>query len=198
VGEFTQEDPAGLAGGLNLYGFAGGDPVSYSDPFGLCPWCEDQFQNLANAGAVRGGAVGSAMVNAGATGNFLLEFTGANALYQGVKDLFNGHPIRGGIAIAAATPIGREGKALFASEKLLMGHFEKHAAEFGISTAAEYLQSAQRFFAGEAETFMRGTDKLFYREATNEFGVLSGSGSIRTYFKPSEGRAYFDRIVGTP
>jgi RHS repeat-associated protein len=36
-GRFTQEDPIGLAGGLNLYGFAGGDPVNYSDPFGLCP-----------------------------------------------------------------------------------------------------------------------------------------------------------------
>ena len=34
---FTQEDPIGLAGGLNLYGFANGDPVNFSDPFGLCP-----------------------------------------------------------------------------------------------------------------------------------------------------------------
>jgi RHS repeat-associated protein len=32
---FTQEDPIGLAGGLNLYGFANGDPVGYSDPYGL-------------------------------------------------------------------------------------------------------------------------------------------------------------------
>jgi RHS repeat-associated protein len=38
-GRFTQEDPIGLAGGLNLYGFASGDPVNFSDPFGLCPWC---------------------------------------------------------------------------------------------------------------------------------------------------------------
>ena len=36
IGRFTQEDPIGLAGGLNLYGFAGGDPVNFSDPFGLC------------------------------------------------------------------------------------------------------------------------------------------------------------------
>jgi RHS repeat-associated protein len=36
-GQFTQEDPIGLAGGLNLYGFASGDPVNFSDPFGLCP-----------------------------------------------------------------------------------------------------------------------------------------------------------------
>ncbi|MGH7562551.1 MAG: RHS repeat-associated core domain-containing protein [Gemmatimonadales bacterium] len=38
-GRFTQEDPLGLAGGLNLYGFAGGDPVNFGDPFGLCPVC---------------------------------------------------------------------------------------------------------------------------------------------------------------
>jgi RHS repeat-associated protein len=39
TGQFTQEDPIGVAGGMNLYGFAGGDPVNSSDPFGLmsCP-----------------------------------------------------------------------------------------------------------------------------------------------------------------
>ncbi|MGH7719612.1 MAG: RHS repeat-associated core domain-containing protein, partial [Gemmatimonadaceae bacterium] len=42
TGRFTQEDPIGLAGGLNLYGFANGDPVNYSDPFGLCPPEDDK------------------------------------------------------------------------------------------------------------------------------------------------------------
>jgi RHS repeat-associated protein len=36
TGRFTQEDPIGLGGGMNLYGFADGDPVNYTDPFGLC------------------------------------------------------------------------------------------------------------------------------------------------------------------
>src|SRR6185312_12184413 len=36
-GKFTSQDPLGLGGGLNVYGFAGGDPVNLDDPFGLCP-----------------------------------------------------------------------------------------------------------------------------------------------------------------
>jgi RHS repeat-associated protein len=36
-GRFTQEDPIGLAGGMNLYGFANSDPVNFSDPLGLLP-----------------------------------------------------------------------------------------------------------------------------------------------------------------
>jgi RHS repeat-associated protein len=38
TGQFTQEDPAGLGGGLNAYGFASGDPVNYDDPTGLDAW----------------------------------------------------------------------------------------------------------------------------------------------------------------
>lgn len=37
TGLLRQEDPIGLAGGLNPYGYANGDPVNYQDPFGLCP-----------------------------------------------------------------------------------------------------------------------------------------------------------------
>jgi RHS repeat-associated protein len=44
-GQFTQTDPIGIAGGMNLLGFAGGDPINSSDPFGLCidkgdPFCQ--------------------------------------------------------------------------------------------------------------------------------------------------------------
>jgi RHS repeat-associated protein len=44
TGQFTQPDPIGLAGGLNSYGFAAGDPVTYSDPYGLCPGIPDTNQ----------------------------------------------------------------------------------------------------------------------------------------------------------
>jgi RHS repeat-associated protein len=36
-GQFTQQDPIGIAGGINLYGYANGDPINFSDPFGLDP-----------------------------------------------------------------------------------------------------------------------------------------------------------------
>jgi len=55
TGRFTQEDPTGLAGGTNLYGFAGGDAVNYDDPFGLFDCdkktgegCSAEFKRLLN------------------------------------------------------------------------------------------------------------------------------------------------------
>ena len=40
TGRWTQEDPIGVAGGINLYQFNGNNPVSNTDPFGLCvPAC---------------------------------------------------------------------------------------------------------------------------------------------------------------
>jgi len=41
TGQFTQPDPIGFGGGYNLYGYAAGDAVNNSDPFGLAP-CPDK------------------------------------------------------------------------------------------------------------------------------------------------------------
>ena len=55
TGQFTQTDPIGLAGGLNAYGFAAGDPVSYSDPYGLSCEPKPACERSQNAFALGGG-----------------------------------------------------------------------------------------------------------------------------------------------
>jgi len=94
-----------LAGGLNLYGYADGDPINYSDPFGLCtPWPDCMFQAAANWGASRGGAVGGAVLNIAAAANAASEAFGTNDVGRAAAD-----GDVGGVAIAAASmlPVGK-------------------------------------------------------------------------------------------
>lgn len=100
-GRFTQEDPIGLAGGLNLYGYANGDPVNFSDPFGLCPIKLDGIPCTFTFG-VTGLAAGSATgaLLAGTAGTFVLPGVGTVA---GAGGGF----VAGGVAgLAAGTTVG--------------------------------------------------------------------------------------------
>ncbi|MDR0787459.1 MAG: RHS repeat-associated core domain-containing protein [Gemmatimonadota bacterium] len=73
TGQFTQPDPIGIAGGMNVYGYANGDPVNFKDPFGLDK-CKERpvedcrtvitqdevyFIGMAGGFVVGGGFVGS-------------------------------------------------------------------------------------------------------------------------------------------
>lgn len=96
-GRFTQEDPIGLAGGANLYGFGGGDPVNQSDPFGLCPFCGP----LALAGA--GGTIEAVPIVGQVVGTAMIIGAAGLALYEGAKWLADRQveliPVQGGKGI---------------------------------------------------------------------------------------------------
>jgi RHS repeat-associated protein len=79
-GRFTQQDPIGLAGGLNLYGYGEGDPINNSDPFGLCPWC------------IVGGAIGAVV---GGGGKALHNYLNDKPLGEGVAAFALGGAIAG-------------------------------------------------------------------------------------------------------
>jgi pyocin large subunit-like protein len=86
----------------------------------------------------------------------------------------------------------------FASQKLLDSHFEKHGSEFGdlYATAEEYEKGASDVINNPDalhKTEQEDGDDVYYLEETNEFVILSTSGFIRTYFKPSAGKSYYDR-----
>ena len=86
----------------------------------------------------------------------------------------------------------------FRSQKLLDDHFKKHAGEFGNITQSQYLAAAQNLLNSKpggdilSKTRANG-DVILYNKATNEFGVKTVDGTIRTYFKPSDGINYFNR-----
>ena len=84
----------------------------------------------------------------------------------------------------------------FRNQDYLDQHFEKHGKEMGFATPEEYeaaasavINNPDALYKTEAED----GDGVYYIESTNEFVVLSTDGYIRTYFNPSDGKAYFDR-----
>jgi uncharacterized protein RhaS with RHS repeats len=101
MGLYTQQDPIGIAGGLNLYGYANGDPVNYSDPYGLCPiWVDGIpcFVQKGLAGAAVGGVAGAAV---GATGgSFAVPGVGTVAGGGG------GAVVGAAVGLAAGTLVG--------------------------------------------------------------------------------------------
>ncbi|MES3036051.1 MAG: hypothetical protein V4813_18750 [Gemmatimonadota bacterium] len=86
----------------------------------------------------------------------------------------------------------------FASRQRLVEHFEKHGEEFpGLSMAA-YLAAAQRLrdaAVGGDVLEVRRRDGVVTRfdRASGAFLAVNRDGTIRTFFRPNDGEAYFRR-----
>jgi pyocin large subunit-like protein len=103
-------------------------------------------------------------------------------------------PVHRGSAAALDTSAPSHPAPRFAPGQLEQ-HFQKHGAEMGFSSEADYLRAAQALVQGGpgVETYRRGGDTLYFRESTGEFAVVSDRNVLRTYFKPGDGRRYWER-----
>ncbi|MCU0648211.1 MAG: hypothetical protein MUF00_09470 [Gemmatimonadaceae bacterium] len=87
----------------------------------------------------------------------------------------------------------------FRSRDRLVDHFEKHGREFGAVTMDEYLLQAQtlrdRSVGGDVLEITRESDGVVSRfdKASGAFLAFNRDRTIRTYFKPNDGEAYFRR-----
>ncbi len=84
----------------------------------------------------------------------------------------------------------------FSSQEALNSHFQKHGHEFGYTTVEQYLQGAIRVIENPSslkKTEAEDGDYVYYLQSTNEIVFVSSGGVIKTYFKPTDEIAYFNR-----
>ena len=102
-----------------------------------------------------------------------------------------------------AAPAGTQPSATsstgFRSTARLVEHYEKHGREFGTVSQAQYLQLAQQLrdapVGGDIVEVVRQSDGVMSRfdRGSGAFLAADADGTIRTFFKPNDGEAYFRR-----
>jgi hypothetical protein len=101
-------------------------------------------------------------------------------------------------AVETGSSLGAGGGKGFRSAQRLDEHFAKHGAEFGRISEQEYLRQAQRLRdapAGDDIEELRRSDGTVSRfdKRSGAFIAFDADGTIRTFFKPNDGEAYFRR-----
>ena len=110
-----------------------------------------------------------------------------------------GSPARASRNDRVAPQAGAPGAGVgFHTRRQLGEHFAKHGADFAPMTVQEYLRAAQALRdapVGGAIEEIRRTDGTTarYDRATGAFVAFNADGTIRTFFKPNNGEAYFRR-----
>ena len=81
----------------------------------------------------------------------------------------------------------------------LQDHFQRHGADFLAKDREDYAWQAHTLYMNRGQYQMKedndGSIRI-YDAATNAFGAYNADGTTKTYFKPDNGQAYFDRQSG--
>jgi hypothetical protein len=131
-GQFTQQDPIGTSGGMNLWGFASGDPVNYSDPFGLCPPDDRDWSTCTGFFTVMGAATGALIggVSGATGGGVMCAATGPVAVVCATGGGAAG--VARGALVGASVGATLDGLLLFA-KKHDIGQIEDAAKRVGMT-----------------------------------------------------------------
>jgi len=96
-------------------------------------------------------------------------------------------------------PAAAPSKVGFTSQRSWQDHFAKHGAEFGDITAEQYLAKAQELrdapLSKDVLEVRRESDGVISRfdKKTGGFVAFHEDKTIRTFFRPNDGEAYFRR-----
>ena len=81
----------------------------------------------------------------------------------------------------------------------LQDHYNRHGSDFGATSPQDYAQKANNFYNNrgsyQVKTDSSGVTRV-YDAKTNTFGSYNPDGTTKTFFKPSDFQAYFDRQPG--
>jgi RHS repeat-associated protein len=192
TGRFTQEDPIGLAGGISAYGFAQGDPVNYSDPFGLCPkgYIESRgvcYNEVALLGLAVSGLFTTAEMGLHALGEAMHEAKLAmlgdnaigerNAISANNRLEFQASPKHGGTATgrASAGPVNGQ-DALDVSVKVKSTSPRRGGIDYDANEFVVFDQTSPGVFHGHVRPWADLTQEM--RNALIRAGMATRRGDI--------------------